>query len=571
MPKFNFQKHFKFANFIAWLLVLLSFFIAIKPYLNKRFPYTHDGENHLARFANYKVAVKEGQFPARFAPNLMNHYGYPTFNYNYPLANILSLPFSFLKINYELSFKIIAIGFILLGAVGVNKWLKLIGIEQKMARKMAIAAFLLNPYLINLTYFRGNIGEIMALNLLPWLLLIVEWIKANKISKNKINFKIILIMIAFLLSHNISVLFGTIFALIYAVLRFRKNSKLWKQAIVYFLFGIGLTFWFWLPAILEKNQIILDNVDLSKGFTEHSPTLSQLFFAPIQFGFSYISSIDTISFSLGFTQIMALILMTIVLFKEKLLNKSANSQKDKTIKFLIIGAWILILLQLKISQLFLKLIPLSFYIQFPWRFTMFFEVIIVAYLYNYSQKCLKHLLIGIIFLQAFSYLKLKPADYFHRTNVDYDAFTQSTSTNNENLPKTFSYQEIADWQPGPAIFSGNGIIEVIKWQGSEREYQLSLEEETIIVEPTMNFLGWQTIVTDIISEENHNFKVEYLDSDEIQGRIAYILPAGEYDIKSKFTQKTPARIIGNSISLITLLFLIISKAKSKFRIQNEGK
>ncbi len=99
----------KFFSFLTILLLLASFSFLIKPYLNDKFPYTHDGENHLARFANYKLAVKQGQIPPRFAPNLVNRYGYPVFNYNYPLANLASLPLSLFKLNYELSFKIIAL------------------------------------------------------------------------------------------------------------------------------------------------------------------------------------------------------------------------------------------------------------------------------------------------------------------------------------------------------------------------------------------------------------------------------------------------------------------------------
>ena len=110
-------------KFFALPIIIILTLIVIKPYFHAGFPYTHDGENHLARFANYKIAVKEGQIPPRFAPSLMNHYGYPVFNYNYPLANILSLPFSFLKINYEITFKILATTFVFIGLLGVYSWL----------------------------------------------------------------------------------------------------------------------------------------------------------------------------------------------------------------------------------------------------------------------------------------------------------------------------------------------------------------------------------------------------------------------------------------------------------------
>jgi hypothetical protein len=69
----------------SWKLILGWVIIAVvailttgRVYLSSEFPYTHDGENHLARFANYKLALKQGQFPPRLAPNLLNGYSYPS-------------------------------------------------------------------------------------------------------------------------------------------------------------------------------------------------------------------------------------------------------------------------------------------------------------------------------------------------------------------------------------------------------------------------------------------------------------------------------------------------------------
>src|SRR5258708_7660284 len=100
--------------FFLILIVVLSVYIT-RVYFHAGVPYTHDGENHLARFANYILAVRERQIPPRFAPNLFDHYGYPVFNYNYPLANIFSVPFSYLHVHYEVTFKILMFVAVLIG------------------------------------------------------------------------------------------------------------------------------------------------------------------------------------------------------------------------------------------------------------------------------------------------------------------------------------------------------------------------------------------------------------------------------------------------------------------------
>ena len=110
--------------FWATLILLVLIGLAVwMPLFKSGMPYTHDGENHLARFANYYIALKEGQFPPRLAPNLMNRYGYPVFNYNYPLANILSVPLTVVKVNLEDTFKILTLLALGLGAIGTWFWL----------------------------------------------------------------------------------------------------------------------------------------------------------------------------------------------------------------------------------------------------------------------------------------------------------------------------------------------------------------------------------------------------------------------------------------------------------------
>ncbi len=87
-------------KFFLFIFFALLTFVLTKSLFHSGVPVTHDGNNHLVRFANYYIAVKEMQIPPRLAPNLVNRYGYPVFNYNYPLANIISLPFSILGFHY---------------------------------------------------------------------------------------------------------------------------------------------------------------------------------------------------------------------------------------------------------------------------------------------------------------------------------------------------------------------------------------------------------------------------------------------------------------------------------------
>lgn len=551
--------------FFVLFLVFLTLFSG-RAYLQPNFPYTHDGENHLARFANYKIAIKEGQFPPRFAPNLLNHYGYPVFNYNYPLANILSSPFSFLKINYEITFKILAISSMLLGFIGIFVWLKKLGYENR-SRYIALFTYSLSPYLANLTFFRGNIGELLALNIFPWLLYFSErGIAKYESQKNTWTLNVFILACitwsAFLLSHNITALFGTPLVILYFLVRthFRRqiSNPNWKQKyqfLLSFVFGLSLSVWFWIPAVFEKSLIVLDNSSFFSEFTQHFPTVEELVLSSMRFGFSFVGSVDTLGFSLGFIQIVFLLASSIIFLKNQ----------ERKIRLFLIFCWALIFFQLAITKIFWQNIPFASYIQFPWRLSLFFAIFILplaAWSYQHLTTNWKKIILFFLFIQCISYLRMKPVDTFHRTNIDYDAFSQSTSTLNENTAKSFTFSDISNWQPSAQIQSGSAEIITHFWNGSHREYTVVVNENALIIEPTMYFTGWESYFSNPQSADpQQRTRIEYAHEELTGGRIAFWLQPGQYLIETKFTQKTWPRITGNVFSSLTalLLFFLIFK------------
>jgi len=536
-------------NLMVILLILLwPVYALIKPYFHSGVPYTHDGENHLARFANYKIALKEGQLPPRFAPNLNNHYGYPVFNYNYPLANILSVPFSVVGISYELTFKLIMSGAVLFGCWGIYQWLTALKLGDLRTRLLTISSFLLAPFTVNLIYVRGNVGELLALALLPWLFWLTHQFQQNK----KTSFWVSVgLVTAFLLAHNISVLFGSLIWLIYSLLVFGKSGQGWKSLIWRVSLSLGLSLWFWLPAVVEKSEIILDNADLTTQFSQHFPSIMQLITAPLQFGYSFIVPVDTMSFALGLSGLLALVLGTILVLK---LDRKAKNKNY--LWFLCLAGWSLLFLQTDFSYQVWKTLPLVQFIQFPWRLSLYLVILVLPLLTSLlvRHRAFKYLFVLVLAFQLLAVLRFQPADYFHKNTIDYDLFSQSTSTANENLPKTFTYKEIADWSPAPRVASGSGEFSVQSWTGTSRSYSLIVKEKALIIEPTMYFSGWQTTV--------NNKLITYAQMAETEGRIGYWVEPGNYEVLTQFTQRTWSRLAGNTISALCgaiVMWLVVNE------------
>ena len=539
----------KIKRIIFFLLLSL---ISTRALFHRGVPVTHDGNNHLVRFANYYLAIKELQFPPRLAPNLLNHYGYPVFNFNYPLANILSLPLTVLGFHYQLSFKIIFLSFVILGIIGAELWLK----EKKFSKKTrnyALTLFALTPYLITTIIFRGNVGEVMSWGILPWVFYFLERISKEKKREMFLNnnfFGLNFFLILLFLSHNITAFFASGIIFFYLIFLFKNNWQQWTKFLLSFVLSFISCLWFWLPAMLEKQFTILDNVDLTLNYYKHFPSLKQLLAVPIEFGYSYWGEIDSMTFGLGLGQIVIVLLAVIFVLK------NLGSEKLKKNTSLLFLFFALIIFQLPFTRVVYDLVPMAEFIQFPWRLALLFSIVsipISALFFEELKPGFRRFLLFLLVIQLWQFISLRPIDYTDKAKIDYDFFADTTSVNKENMPKTFIYQDFYDWEATPKISDDSGEIRVEKWRGSSRSYQLKLTETSTVIEPSAYFVGWETKYQKL-GEENWQ-KLSYIDNKEIQGRIAYQLEAGEYKIRSRFTQHTWPRLLGNGLSAISLLLL----------------
>jgi hypothetical protein len=531
---------------ILYFNIIILFFFSTKVYLNNQFPYTHDGENHLVRFANYKVALKQGQIPPRFAPNVNSGYGNPVFNYNYPLANILSIPFSYLKINYQLTFKILVVSFLLVGLISLSKIFRLFNFNQEQSF-LGLNIYLLSPYLLNLIYFRGNIGEILALNLLaPIFYFLLKYEKYKEMNKKDRCF-LIFYLTLFLHSHNIAALYGFFILIIYVLIFYLKDLKKIGYLFSHFFIALLLTAWFYLPALLEKNLVNLDLVSLNNSYIDHYPTLSQLLFSPLKFGFSYLGSIDGLSFSLNLINIIFFFLFFCYFFNYKF------NKKNKFIYFCFFLSLFLFFFQLRISHNFISNLFFKF-IQFPWRlglFFSFFSIFPAVFIYRKIGTNWQKLFVFFILVQTMFLFKTKPADFFKKSNIDYDSSSISTTTQNEINARNFTYNDLGVNPRRPFFINNEDDMEsfnIISYNGSYREYKVESDQLAVVIEPTMNFLGWETKV--------NNKKVKYLNDKKIGGRIAFEIPKGKSKIITRFKQKSFIRRFANLISFLAFLIYL---------------
>jgi hypothetical protein len=224
-------------------------------------------------------------------------------------------------------------------------------------------------------------------------------------------------------------------------------------------------------------------------------------------------------------------------------------------------------------------------IQFPWRWLLITPIVLViGFVTSVSSYIKKNalavvtvnrvlviILLPLLVMQLISIARYSPADTFTKNNEDYEVFTMTTSTQNENMPRTFHYADIGDWQPTPTIISPTSedsyYITVIAWNGSKRTYSIVNTEPVLVAEPTMYFPGWKTKIT--TGEESKFISLQESTQEyesELQGRIGFLLQPGNHTITTKFTQDTWPRTVGNTISALSFIMIFVYSGYTGFKL-----
>lgn len=533
---------------IRFAVLLVLSFVATRVFWQGAFPYTHDGENHLARFANYFVALREGQFPPRFAPHLFAGYGFPVFQYNYPLANIFAVPFMALKMNPEVVYAVQAFSAVFVMA---SSWFFFLRRRfSQSASWLGVVAITFSSVIQSNLFYRGNIGELWAIALVSlWLLVWEARGKARPLTQTVL---LSVIVAFFLLSHNVLAVFLSPFLLLWQGITAKNKSDIWT-AVASWVLAIGLVAWFWLPAVFELSLVVLGDDSLATQASQHALGLGQIFLSPLRFGFSRAGELDNLGWGWG-VPILAVLWLGLgqVLRAEWFAWKPEYLDREKRIKLFFVSLFVLgCFMSSTLSTLLWESVPLLAMMQFPWRwlsFSLLAVPYLVALVFSQSGDLGRKFLLFTFFVWFFMLARLSPADRFHKDTLSYRVFPHTSLTRNENRPKTFTSETLPGWEPGPEILEGEASnVNVLRWTGSVHEYTLQPKQDLVVREKTVFFPGWETRVG--------TERAEQIFTSATGGLVAYNIPAqdGEVRVKTSFTQRTPIRMFSEVIFLVSFV------------------
>ena len=519
------------------LIILLLLLVSIPAVKSLFIPggfTSHDLTHHIIRQIDMDRLFSEGQFPPRWSGELNNGYGYPVFLFNYPLPALLGELFHKLGFNFLYSVKAVLFSSVILSVLGMYLFLRSY-LGSNLAAFLGAMFYLYAPIRFLNVYVSASVGSALALGILPFVFWALK--KGNVLAGS--------IFLAFLiLSHNVTAL---IFAPVLLVFGFFLAKKV-RKTIIIFLLGLGLSAWFWLPAILEKQYIRFDEIYLG-FYKDQFISLWQLLRSPWGYGLSHPQNPEPgdMSYQLGLVHILVMIFLTAAIF---------IFRKIRKIGLFILFFFILSLfLMNKISKPFWDFVPFMPMIQFPLRFSaisVFMASIGAALLVKYLPFK-KLLSLGLLLLVIYANRNHWNINQVFDPGENYYLSLKTTSASfNEHLPKWGRVMEKGS--PAKLEFvEGEGPSTSLRIFKDQSAKVLAVFEATAAAKLRFNqfyFPGWEIKIDDKKADFN------YLIDGESYGLSVFDIDPGLHQVKAEF-KNTPDRSLADAISLISVIVWLV--------------
>ena len=528
---------------IGFLIVFVILIILpVLSLFHSGFPLTHDGQDHIARIANFYQNLIDGNIVPRWAANLNWGYGHPILEFLYPLPSYTASAFHFVGFSLVDSVKIIfGIG------VALSLFFMYLWLSQFLGTYPALLGAVLYtyaPYRFIDLYVRGDIGEHLAFAFVPLVLFFVY-----KLYKKQ-NYKFVImgaVSLSFLiLAHNAIALIFVPFILLYCTY-LAYLSKFNKSLIVNFLslivLGFSLSAFFWIPGLLE-GKYTLRNIVTKGGYVGRFVDFKALIYGPWSYG-----QTGQFTQQLGIIQWLGLILSPLAAY-------IFFRKKDKN--YILIGATFLytvfaIFLMLQASDFLWSRLMILQNFQFPWRFlaiTVFSTSLLGAFVFGFIPKRFQAagVIVLIILVLFFSQDYFKPKGYLYKPESFYTSVYNGTTDTGESAPvwsvRFMEKQAKAHLE----VIDGNAKINEVYRNSTYHKYKVNVFKDTLFKENTLYFPGWEiTANGTVLNLEFQNMSY--------RGVMTFRLPKGEYIVEARY-KETKLREISDYISVSSLMFCL---------------
>ncbi len=528
------------SNSIPIITIVLFSFFALLAMFHNGIPLTHDGQDHLARIANFYASLSEGIVIPRWAGNLNWGYGHPVMMFLYPLPSYMASFFHFLGFDISNSFKLVFAFSFIASSFAMYYWLRTFsGIYPAL---LGAIFYIYLPYRFVDMYVRGAIGEHVSFIFPP--LICYFFVKSNLKGNFWSFIGIVLSSAGLILAHNaISIMFFPII-IFYGLLSSlrHKDVMLAGKQIASIGYGALLSAFFWVPAFLEGKYTLRDIVTGSEEYSHRFTNLKSLLYGDWNYGIT-----GQFSTQIGLVGLTVLVIGLFFLFKR-------HSAQRKSLIFWYGVFVVSIFLMLPISKPIYEIFTILQKFQFPWRFlsvTVFSVSVISAITFSYfskkNQKIIVSIFLVTLLIVSLPYMKAK--GYLEKDDVFYSATYNGTTDTGESAP-IWSVRFMEKRPKRVAEFiDGYGQISPKIRKTTIHTYEIQSKTNSKILENTLYFPGWNVYV------DGKKVPIEFQDQNH-RGLITFPLTSGNHKIDIIF-QDTKVRLVSNLISSVYFLLLML--------------
>lgn len=545
----------KYGWFLVFILTIPSIVALFVPGF-----YGASDDMHMAWLFEMDRVIKMGQFPPRFVPDLSFGFGYPLFNFVFPL------PFYIAEVFHSLGLSLVdSVKAVLFLSIPMSALFMYLFMKQFTSNFLSLAGAVIysfTPYRSTDIYVRGAFGEALSFVCLPLIALSVTRLGLGQ-SGTRLDTRWIgiggLSLAALILTHNITAYMFLPFIFLLALLWtiFIRVNRTWTllQLILMAVVGLFSSIYFWLPAILDSKLMVYDTVF---NFSDHFPTLKQLVVPFWGYGASVPGPGDGMSFFVGTVNWLMLISGIFLL---SFLWRKYSIQQKVLLSWAGISFFIAFVMMNYRSVIFWQHIPLLPYFQFPWRFliiTTFVTPLFVISLEKLNSDLFPGVVIILAILLNFTFFR--PHDFLGRQDDYYlnryipvpKASAEYFQTGEEYLRLPLATNKRPDKNYPLVDITGGEIKKISNNGGLDSTLEISSAKGGLLNYNKYYFPGW---LAELDGREVP------LKAGQPFGQISIAVPPGGHQVNISFRETAGNRVLDwvSLLGVMTALVLLMFK------------
>jgi hypothetical protein len=528
--------------------------VAVRPILLPVWPCTDDIAFHLLRLTQLDHLLRQGVLYSRWAPDMAQGYGYPLFNFYAPLSYYVAAAVSGWGLG--LSWGLRATFALAIAGSGLAAYRLARDYFSRPAALATAVAYMYAPYQGYDIYFRGNLAESAA-----WPLLALSLWTMGRLARHGGGWPAAagLSYAAVLLTHNVFALIFSPLLAAYGLImattaRQERNGRPLLQVSAALAIGLGLSAFFWLPAMAERALVHSDRLLFPPAFVYWANFISwrELLAWPATLRPDLLN--PSPARALGAVPVLS------ALPALAWLRPGRQWKQRGQVAFFGVALLVYAVLMTAVSQPIWDRLPVMAYIQFPWRLlgpaTLCLALLIGAAVDSLPRKWSGLLALvmiaGLILSSLFWFDPRTCAGIERPTTADIQLFEQQTNTigttaTGEYLPRTVQHFPS---QAAGTTFTAAGLPDGARLlrqetKGLRHTAELQTAGPGIVTVNIFSYPGWQVRV---------NGRPVPITPSPDYGLISFPVADGRQEIMIRFGE-TPLRLAANIMALVSLVLV----------------